>query len=79
MQISVMPDIQEYVTIAKAADHPKVDYTIYWIRRLCQEGKIEAIKIEGAAQGTWLVRLPSLLAYIEEMDTLGTQKFSPKS
>jgi hypothetical protein len=77
MSVQTMPDIEEYVTTAEAADHPRVDYTAYWIRHLCQEGKIEAIKVEGAARGTWLVRLPSLLAYIDEMNALGTQKFSP--
>ncbi|HET91150.1 MAG TPA: hypothetical protein ENN99_10495 [Chloroflexi bacterium] len=74
---TIMPDVKEYVTTAKAASHPDVDYTAYWIRRLCQDGKIDAIKVEGAARGTWLVHLPSLLEYVREMDTLGTQKFAP--
>lgn len=74
----VMPDVTEYVTIAKAANSPGVDYTAYWIRRLCQEGKVSAIKVEGPARGTWLVHFPSLLAYIREMDALGTQKFVPR-
>ena len=74
----VMPDVTEYITITKAANHPEVDYTAYWIRRLCQEGKVDAIKVEGAARGTWLVHLPSLLAYIREMDELGPRKFVPR-
>jgi hypothetical protein len=72
-----MPDIEEYVTIAQAAERPEVTYTTYWLRRLCQDGRIDAIKIEGAARGTWLIHLPSLLEYVRQMDELGTEKHKP--
>jgi hypothetical protein len=71
---STMPDIEEYKTIEDAASHPDVSYTAYWIRRLAQKGKIQAIKVGPAERGQWLVYMPSLLAYIKEMDELGTGK-----
>ena len=80
MQIMVksasMPDIQEYITILEAAADERVPYTAYWLRRLCQEEKIKAIKIGSAAKGQWLIHLPGLLEYIRRMDELGTQKHS---
>lgn len=71
---AIMPDIQEYVTILEAAEDRRVPYTAYWLRRLCQDGKIKAIKIGSAAKGQWLIHLPTLLEYIQKMDELGTQK-----
>ena len=71
---AVMPDIQEYVTILEAAEDERVPYTAYWLRRLCQEGKIKAKKVGSAAKGQWLIHLPTLLEYIKKMEELGTQK-----
>lgn len=71
---AIMPDIQEYVTILEAAADERVPYSAYWLRRLCQDGKIKASKIGSAAKGQWLIHLPSLLDYIDKMDELGTQK-----
>ena len=71
---ATMPDIQEYVTILEAAADERVPYTGYWLRRLCQDGKIKALKIGSAAKGQWLIHLPSLLEYIDKMEELGTQK-----
>lgn len=73
---AVMPDIQEYVTILDAAADERVPYTDYWLRRLCQDGKIKAIKVGSASKGQWLIHMPSLLEYIRRMDELGTQKHS---
>lgn len=71
---TVMPDIREYVTIPEAAADERVPYTAYWLRRLCQEGKIKAIKVGTASKGQWLIHLPALLEYIKRMEELGTQK-----
>jgi hypothetical protein len=72
-----MPNIEEYTTIQDAADDNRVPYTPYWIRRLAQDGKIEAVKIGTGARGQWLIHLPSLLAYIRKMEALGTKKHDP--
>jgi hypothetical protein len=69
-----MPDIEEYATIRDAAKDDRVPYTAYWVRRLAQEGKIEAKKFGSGSRATWLVHMPSLLAYVDEMEALGTQK-----
>ena len=71
-----MPDIKEYITIQEAGADERIPYTAHWLRRLCQDGKIQAIKVGSAAKGQWLIHLPSLLQYIKEMDELGTQKHS---
>jgi hypothetical protein len=73
-----MADVSEYVTIEEAAKDERVSYTAYWIRRLAQEDKIEAIKVGSGARGQWLIRLPSLVTYIQKMDELGTQKHNPR-
>ncbi len=76
---AIMPDIQEYVTILEAAADERVPYTAYWLRRLCQEGKIKATKIGSAAKGQWLIHLPTLLEYIKKMEELGTQKHTSQN
>jgi hypothetical protein len=78
MNVTTMPDIKEYVTVLEAAEHPDVSYTPYWLRHLCNEGLLDAIKVEGAARGTWLIHLPSLLKYAQEMQRLGTDKHDPR-
>jgi hypothetical protein len=78
VEFAAMPDIAEYSTIEEAASHPDVPYTAYWVRRLAQEGKIEAIKVGPAERGQWLVYMPSLLEYIHKMDDLGTAKHARK-
>lgn len=75
---AVMPDIREYATIEDAANHPDVPYTAYWVRRLAQDGRIEAIKVGPAERGQWLVYMPSLLEYVRQMDELGTDKHARK-
>lgn len=74
VQWHTMPDIQEYVSILDAAEDERVPYSAYWLRRLCQEGKVKAIKFGSRAKGQWLIHLPSLLEYIKRMEDLGTQK-----
>jgi hypothetical protein len=73
-RLAVMPDIQEYVTTLEAAEDERVPHTAYWLRRLCQNGKIKAKKIGSATKGQWLIHRPSLLDYIKRMEDLGTQK-----
>ena len=77
VESAIMPDIQDYVTIDEAIEDSRVAYTAYWIRRLAQEGKIEARKIGGGVRGQWLIYLPSLVEYINKMDDLGTKKHRP--
>lgn len=77
VQLAAMPDLSEYLTVNEAASRADVPYTAYWLRRLVQDGKVKAVKIGDPIRGTWLVHLPSLLAYIKEMHDLGTQKHNP--
>lgn len=77
LQSKAMPDIKEYATIADAANDERVPYSVYWVRRLAQEGKIEAVKIGEGLRSQWLVHMPSLLAYVGEMEELGTKKHHP--
>lgn len=72
-----MPDIKEYVTVKQAAARDDVPYSEYWIRRLVQDGRIAAEKIGEGFRSQWLIHLPSLLAYVREMEELGTQKHHP--
>jgi len=72
-----MPDIEEYRSLQEAADDPRVPYTIYWLRKLCKAGTVKSTKFGEGAHAVWLVHLPSLLEYIREMETLGTQKHHP--
>lgn len=78
LKFAIMADVSEYITIEEAVQNERVLYTAYWIRRLAQEGKVEAIKVGSGARGQWLIHLPSLLAYIDKMDSLGTQKHTPR-
>ena len=73
----VMPDIKEYVTVKQAAAREDVPYSEYWIRRLVQDGTVDAVKIGEGFRSQWLIHLPSLLAYVKEMEELGTQKHHP--
>ena len=77
VELASMPDIKEYKTLQDAVADSRVPYTLYWVRRLCQEGKITAIKLGTSTRGTWLVHMPSLLNYIKNMDELGEQKHNP--
>jgi hypothetical protein len=74
IELAAMPDIKDYATIEQAAADERVPYTAYWVRRLAQEGKIEAIKVGPSERGQWLVYMPSLIEYIEKMNELGTGK-----
>ena len=78
VEFAAMPDIKEYATIEEAANDPDVPYTAYWVRKLAQDGKIEAIKVGPAERGQWLVFMPSLLEYIKDMGDLGTKKHARK-
>lgn len=75
-KLAAMPNIEEYVTVEQATEHKGVPYTPHWLRILCQENKIEAIKVGKGARGQWLIHLPSLLEYIDRMEDLGTKKHS---
>lgn len=74
IQLAAMPDIEEYATIEEAAADDRVPYTAYWVRRLAQSGKIAARKFGTGARSTWLIHMPSLLDYIDEMRRMGSQK-----
>lgn len=61
----------EYVSVEEAAKI--TGYAITYIRQLLREQKIEAEK-----KGTmWWINLDSLKAYKAEMDSLGSDKYSP--
>ena len=50
-------------------------YTPDYLRRLAREEKVQAEKVGG---NFWVFSKDSLLAWKEEMETLGTAKHSPK-
>ena len=77
VKLAAMPDIEEYRSLQEAAGDPRVPYTVYWLRKLCKDGKVKATKFGEGAHAVWLVHLPSLLDYIREMDDLGTAKHHP--
>jgi hypothetical protein len=74
MSIATMPDIQEYKTLEEASSDTRVPYGVYWLRKLCQDSKVEAQKFGTGRRAVWLVHMPSLLNYVSEMKALGTQK-----
>ena len=74
-ELATLADIKEYCSLEDAADDPRVPYTVYWLRKLCQDGeKVTAQKFGTGRRAVWLIHLPSLLDYIAEMERLGTQK-----
>lgn len=75
LKSQVMP-VGEYVTIEEAAAHEGVTFTPYWLRVLCREHKVKCMKLGDERRGQWLIHLPSLMAYIKEMDDLGSKKHS---
>ena len=77
LELATMPDIKEYATIEEVAADSRVPYTAYWIRRLAQDGRIEAMKVGKGPRGQWLIHIPSLLKYISEMEALGSKKHDP--
>jgi hypothetical protein len=77
VKLTIMPDIEEYATVEDAANDERVPYSAYWVRRLVQDGKVEAFKVGKGLRSQWLVHMPSLLAYVKEMEELGTKKHHP--
>lgn len=70
-QNRIIIDGMEYVSVDEAADI--TGYAPAYIRRLLRESKIKAEK-----KGTmWWVELESLKEYKRQMDSLGSEKFSP--
>jgi hypothetical protein len=77
-----MPETQDdrmndYKMLQDAAQDPRVDYTVHWLRILCQERKIKAVKLGTTQRGTWLVNMPDLYRYVDEMKEAGNQKHNP--
>lgn len=64
-------DTMEYVSVEEAAEI--TGYSEQYIRRLLRKGRIKAAK-KGYM---WWVDLDSLKAYKQQMDALGSEKFSP--
>lgn len=62
----------EYVSVEEASEI--TGYSLQYIRRLLRKDKIEAVK-KGYM---WWIELESLKKYKEEMDNLGSEKFSPR-
>lgn len=71
IQSALMADVSEYFTVEEAVADPRVPYTPDWVKKLLRDGTVEGRKFGKV----WAVHLPSLLAYIEEMDRLGTKKY----
>ena len=64
VEFAAMPDIKEYATIEEAANDPDVPYTAYWVRKLAQDGKIEAIF--GGSEGKERVKTRSHASQIRD-------------
>ncbi len=75
-ELATMPDIDQFATLEEAENDSRVPYTRYWLRKLCQDGKLDARKFGTGRRAVWLVHMPSLLEYVREMESLGTQKHS---
>ena len=69
--------LSDFVTIREATERDDVPYSARWIKHLIHTGKVEGTKIGSKRRGQWLVRLPSLLEYVERLQELGTQKHVP--
>ena len=74
-RVVTMPAIQEYVTLDDAANDERVPYTVQWLRVLARDGRVLGKKYGAGRRGMWLIHMPSLLRYVQEMDDLGSQKF----
>jgi predicted site-specific integrase-resolvase len=66
-----------YLTLTEAAQREGVPYSTYWLRKLCKEGKIKCLKIGTERRGQWMIYWPSLQAYCQTMNDLGTRKHGP--
>lgn len=64
-------DLMEYISVEEAAEI--TEYSQQYIRRLLRRNRIKAVK-KGYM---WWVDLDSIKAYKREMDSLGSEKFSP--
>lgn len=69
-----MADMAEYKTLAEASEDKRIPYTVHWLRKLCQDNTVECIKLGSGHRAMWLIHMPSLLTYVQEMDDLGTKK-----
>ena len=67
----IIIDGMEYVSVEEASQI--TGYSEQYIRRLLRQGKIKAEK-KGSM---WWVELESLETYKREMDSLGSDKYSP--
>ena len=68
--IRQMPDLSEYVSVKDAAE--LAGYAPEYVRQMARRGKVKAEKIGPA----WLILRTDLLRHVEEMESLGTAKFS---
>ena len=67
----IIIDGMEYVSVEEASQI--TGYSEQYIRRLLRQGKVKAEK-KGSM---WWVEMESLEAYKHEMDSLGSDKYSP--
>lgn len=75
--MEALSGLSGYVTPNDAADHPDVPYGPHWIRKLAMRGDIKGVQIGEGRRGMWLVHLPSLIDYANDMKNLGDEKFNP--
>ena len=68
---------EDFVTIREAAARDEVPYAASWIKTLVRRGTVKGTKIGGRRRGQWLVHLPSLHEYVEQMAAMGTRKNVP--
>lgn len=68
----------DFITISKAINDKRIPYSVFWVRILCQKGRLKSKKIGEGKGSVWLVSFVSLLDYVSEMEKLGKLKHSPK-
>ena len=71
----IMPDIDEFSTLHEAADDPRVPYSVNWLRKLCDDGKVDHRKFGSGRRSVYVIHLPGLLAYVAHMKELDTKKW----
>jgi hypothetical protein len=67
--------ISRWKTLAEA--ELETPYSRQWIGKLIRQGKVEGRKLRDGHRLIQLVWMPSLLAYVREMQSLGNKKHSP--
>jgi hypothetical protein len=67
-----------WLTLSDVEEDRRIPYTRQWVGRLIREGRVEGRKLRDGRRLIQLVWMPSLLAYVREMQSLGNRKHDPR-